>query len=475
MYWLAFGFSQLLCAGLAGWWFESWNAVLLGALLGAWLWWLLYAWQGRAFFQWSKNPHSAPPRFIGIWSHLEYFARKQQLKYQKKLHTMERELHDLQSALQASPNGVLLVDENWRIVWLNKVASEHFGLDPGRDIGHGLTNLVRSPDFGSYCAVGNFSHPLEMQGRGQDAMTPDKPQLSIVISEYGDGNKLLLSRDITILQKNESMRRDFVANVSHEIRTPLTIFSGFVETLQTLPLTPAEQTHYLNLMQQQTGRMLLLVQDLLTLSRLEAGPMPSLNEYVNIHTLLVRCSEEANGLSSALAPDTNEAVHRITVQWVDANGQALTVPIAAAGAHGAKAVPEPHRLGRILAVEQELHSAVANIVSNAVRYTPAGGSIEVQWRWAADGSARFIVRDSGPGIAPEHIPRLTERFYRVDKSRSRETGGTGLGLAIVKHIIQRHGGKLRVESELGKGSVFSLEFPASRLQTPEVLEAETKR
>lgn len=480
MYWLAFGFSQLFFAIVAGWLADSWSAALLGALAGAWAWWLLYAWQGMRFFRWAKYANTPPPFLLGIWSHLEYFWRRQQRKQQKALRVLEQDLQDLQSALQASPNGVLLVDELWRIVWLNQMAEEHFGLDARRDIGHILTNLVRSPDFCNYCTVADFSHPLEVQGRGSNAMSVDKPQLSVVVNEYGDGKKLLLSRDITILQKNESMRRDFVANVSHEIRTPLTIFAGFVETLQNLPLGRDEQLHYLGMMQQQTARMQLLVQDLLTLSRLEASPVPGLHEFINIHTLLVRCHDEAHALSSALAPDSSKAVHQISVCWVDAQGLQIAIPVPADTLLCEKVdgeVARPQCMGRVLAADQELHSAVANIVTNAVRYTPAGGRIQVQWRWQADGSAHFSVRDSGPGIAPEHIPRLTERFYRVDRSRSRETGGTGLGLAIVKHVIQRHAGQLLVESELGKGSVFTLVLPAARLQTPQALaeEAERKR
>lgn len=472
MYWLAFGFSQLLCAIGAGWIFGSWHATLLGALAGAWIWWLIYAWQGHMFFLWSKQATTRPPMFIGIWSHLEYFWRRQQRKNQRNLLTLQREFDGLQQAIHASPNGVLLVDDAWRIVWFNQVAGEHFGLNPEHDIGQVLTNIVRSPDFSNFCAVGDFSHSLEMEGRSKDIFASGGVPISVFISEYGDGQKLLTSRDITLMQKNDAMRRDFVANVSHEIRTPLTILAGFVETLQTLSVSQDERQRYLGLMHQQTERMQFLVQDLLTLSRLEASPLPSLNEYVYLHTLLVRCRDEAMGLSVALAPDMNEPVHQIEVICIQADDSVLTLPLSSDQIDSLMdetGVEAAAVLGRISAAERELHSAVANLIANAIRYTPAGGRICITWRWLEDGSASFSVQDSGPGIAAEHIPRLTERFYRVDRSRSRETGGTGLGLAIVKHVTQRHGGILLIESEIGKGSSFTITLPASRLQTAQAI------
>lgn len=468
MYWLAFGILQALAGAVAGWWFQSWTAALAAALAAAWLWWLVDVWQGVRFFRWVKHWGLQRSFFFGIWAHMQFFWQRQARKSQKVQRTLEKELADLQAALHASPTGVLLVDEAWQIVWFNSVAAEHFGLRAPADVGQTLTNLVRSPDFNNYCEVGNFTMPLEMQGRGSHALMRERPQLSLVVKEYGDGQRLLLSQDISLLQKNDAMRRDFVANVSHEIRTPLTIFAGFVETLQTLPLSPDEQKRYLDMMAQQTGRMQVLVQDLLTLSRLEASPVPGLQEAIDVRTLLQRCRDEAVGLSAALAPDANEAVHRITVLYAQAGQKAE--PLLPDDAEKQEGEGGAISLGQVLAAEKELLSAVTNLVSNAVRYTPAGGAIELAWRWQADGSARFSVRDTGPGIAAEHVPRLTERFYRVDRSRSRETGGTGLGLAIVKHVIQRHGGRLQVESTLGKGSTFTLELPAVRLRTAEALE-----
>ena len=273
-----------------------------------------------------------------------------------------------------------------------------------------------------------------MDGRSPSISQARK--LSIQLLPYGEGQQLLLSRDITDLTLADSMRRDFVANVSHEIRTPLTVLAGFVETLQSLPLDPEQQQHYLDLMAVQANRMQTLVSDLLTLSRLEGSPPPSVSEQVALAPLMAQIEADARALS-ALQGSTGEPVHDL-----------VFVP-----------TPAWHLLG----ARSELQSALSNLVSNAVRYTPAGGRIEVAWRVLGN-EVLFTVRDTGPGIAPEHLPRLSERFYRVDRSRSRETGGTGLGLAITKHVVQRHGGELRIESQLGVGSTFMLLFPTQRVQ-----------
>jgi len=233
------------------------------------------------------------------------------------------------------------------------------------------------------------------------------------------------------------MRRDFVANVSHEIRTPLTVLSGFVETLQTLELDPAQTSRYLDLMSQQARRMQTLVDDLLILSRLEGTPLPGVNEWVSAQSLVTAIREEGLALSTALNSGQGTQ-HQFTF---DADYS-----------------------GDLACAERELQSALSNLMSNAIRYTPAGGMIGVSCRLQADGRLCFSVSDTGPGIAPEHISRLTERFYRVDQSRSRDTGGTGLGLAIVKHVVQRHGATLDISSALGKGSRFSITLPAARVR-----------
>ena len=268
--------------------------------------------------------------------------------------------------------------------------------------------------------------------------TPSRPvELSVQLHPYGEGRLLLLSRDVTALQQAETMRRDFVANVSHEIRTPLTVLSGFVETLQTLPLNEEERVRYLDLMALQAERMQTLVSDLLTLSRLEGSPPPGGSEWIQLAGLMGELELEGQSLSAALhgSPDCS---HQL--------------------------VFESATFAELAGARNELRSAMSNLVGNAIRYTAAGGEIRVRCDRLPDGKGVLSVTDSGPGIAQEHIPRLTERFYRVDRSRSRDTGGTGLGLAIVKHVAQRHGAELHIESKLGVGSTFSMVFPASRLK-----------
>jgi two-component system phosphate regulon sensor histidine kinase PhoR len=344
-------------------------------------------------------------------------------------------LQDFLSALQASPNGVVLLDSRGGIEWCNKMAASHFGLDLLRDIQQTIGNLVRDPGFVAYLASRNFEQELLMPGRDS---SPNRPiRLSVQLYPYGGGRLLLLSRDVTAVEQAEAMRRDFVANVSHEIRTPLTVLAGFVETLQTLNLSAEERDHYLDLMAQQSTRMQSLVHDLLTLSRLEGSPVPGVEVWNSVSTLMGQLKQDAQALTQVIGGNLAQ-VHdvKFSCQFE----------------------------GQVAGVVQELHSAMGNLVSNAIRYTPSVGQIEVSFRPLANGQAVFEVTDSGPGIAPEHIPRLTERFYRVDRSRSRETGGTGLGLAIVKHVVQRHEAVLDIQSKLGQGSRFRITFPAHRLR-----------
>ena len=334
-------------------------------------------------------------------------------------------------ALQTE-NAVILLDEFGRIEWSNQAASDHLGIDPRRDVRQYVRNLVRSPAFAAYVAKGDFSEAVLIEGpnASPDALS----EISIQMHPYGDARHLLLSNDVTALKRAESMRRDFVANVSHEIRTPLTVIRGFVETLQSLQLSEVEQRHYLELMGQQAARMDTLVVDLLTLSKLEGSPLPNVGEWLDAEELCSRVVSDARALSAVMG----EGEQNVTM------------------------TPLPGY--RISGLRSELLSAMGNLLSNAVRYTPVGGDIQAGWQLMPDGGLAFVVRDTGGGIAPEHLPRLTERFYRVDRSRSRETGGTGLGLAIVKHVAQRHGGELRIESTLGKGSEFVIQLPARRVK-----------
>jgi two-component system phosphate regulon sensor histidine kinase PhoR len=329
----------------------------------------------------------------------------------------------------------VLLDSHGRIEWSNLTAANQLGFDPQRDVGQYVRNLVRQPEFSQYLKHKDFEREVQIEGPG--ARAGQSTQISVQIHPYGKKRKLMLTRDVTAVQLAEAMRRDFVANVSHEIRTPLTVLSGFVETMQNVPLEDADRQRYLGLMSQQAQRMQTLVSDLLTLSRLEGSPAPGQGEWMPMQELLRHVLQEARGLSHAIA----QPVHVIE-----------TMANADAWVSGSKS---------------ELLSAMSNLLSNAVRYTPGGGRIEAGWCVNDDGSATFLVTDAGPGIAAEHLPRLTERFYRVDRSRSRETGGTGLGLAIVKHVVQRHGGGFDVQSVVGQGSAFSLTLPALRVRQRE--------
>lgn len=428
--------SQALGAALGGWRAGAWGA-LAGACVGTWLWLAWDAWRGARVLAWLRQGDAATaPRLRGLWGEVADRARRLLRQGQQREAASQAQLHGILAALQASPNGVTLLDAQGRIEWCNRIAQEHFGLDAERDALQSIGNLVRDPAFSAYCAARDFSHDVVLPGRHSTDSHPVR--VSAQLHPYGEGRLLLLSRDITALEQAEAMRRDFVANVSHEIRTPLTVLMGFVETLQTLPLPDDERQRYLGLMAQQATRMHHLVQDLLTLSRLEGSPLPDMHEWTDVAPLLARCEQEARALSHALNEGAGRAAQRIVFPLAEVLRSA----------------------GQVAGSPQELHSALANLVNNAVRYTPAGGRIEVQWQPLAGGGARLAVADSGPGIAPEHLPRITERFYRVDRSRSRDTGGTGLGLAIVKHVLQRHGAQLQISSVPGHGSVFAVEFPA---------------
>jgi two-component system phosphate regulon sensor histidine kinase PhoR len=279
----------------------------------------------------------------------------------------------------------------------------------------------------AYLQVGDFDKAVQIPD------PPGRRSLSVQVRTYGDDQKLVLSQDITERERSEAMRRDFVANVSHEIRTPLTVLAGFIETMTNLQLTEVERRRVLVLMTQQADRMSALVGDLLTLAQLEGSPHPAADQWVAMQPLLSQVEVEARQLS--------------------AGRHTLTFPAQVAM--------------QVAGAQSELLSAITNLVSNAVRYTPQGGRIDVGWDVMADGSGVVTVADTGPGIAREHLPRLTERFYRVEGSRSRDTGGTGLGLAIVKHVVQRHGGELDIRSEPGKGSCFRLVLPAARVRGTE--------
>ena len=436
------GFSACLVAGGAlGFWAAAKDGLALGLVLAGFFWLAIDSFYLARFLNWlraaqtdesSSTALSVPAQFRGLWGVAADRIRRVAFRQDRLLQDSQARLDEFLSAMQVSPSGVVLLDAQNRIEWCNQMASQHFGFDSRRDVLQHISNLVRVPDFKTYLTGNDFSHDVVIPG---SASTPGRPvKLSVHMHAYGNDRKLLLSRDITALELAEAMRRDFVANVSHEIRTPLTVLSGFIETLQTLPLKPSERERYLSLMGQQSLRMQTLVNDLLTLSRLEGSPQPGSNEWVPVSSIFAQSQQEAQALSKLLSTQTHAIVFENSADC-DVAGE-----------------------------QGELYSALSNLVTNAVRYTPAGGSIEVTWKVLDDGRGEFSVKDSGPGIASEHIARLTERFYRVDRSRSRETGGTGLGLAIVKHVAQRHGAELQIESQLGQGSSFSIRFPSSRIR-----------
>lgn len=433
-------FLGCLSAGaLLGVWLDVYwrsnHGLALGLLIAASLWMVQDLARARSFLAWLRHDLSGEdgPE-AGIWG--RFTSRVRRMLRERERHTQESQarLHDFISALQVSPNGVMLLDGEGRIEWFNQTSAAHFGLDLQRDLMQTIGNLVREPGFAAYLAKGDFGSSLTMPGRDSN---PSRPvTLSVQLHPYGDGRKLLLSRDVTILEQAEAMRRDFVANVSHEIRTPLTVLGGFVETLQTLRLDESERQQYLALMAQQADRMQTLVSDLLTLSKLEGSAPPGVHAHVSVPALMRQLENDALSLSRVMG-ESGGTDHQFVFNCVFE--------------------------GFLAGAASELLSAMSNLVSNAVRYTPVGGHITVNVRQRADGCVVFSVADTGPGIAAEHLGRLTERFYRVDRSRSRETGGTGLGLAIVKHVAQRHGAILAIESTVGRGSVFSLVFPAQRV------------
>ncbi|MDD5058724.1 MAG: phosphate regulon sensor histidine kinase PhoR [Sideroxydans sp.] len=388
----------------------------------------------RAFFHlrnlaalenWLAAPEKQPvPDGSGLWEDAFSQLNKMTQRYRKECEFNSRALQQMEQATSALPEGVAILDEADHIEWCNLLAENHFGLDCERDIGQQITYLARQPEFVNYLATRNFSEPLVLRDKRREGLV-----LSVKLIAYGNNKRLLISRDITQLERIEHMRRDFVANVSHELRTPLTVVNGFVETLHDMPNLENDMARRaLQLMGEQTHRMKSLVDDLLTLSRLENDQNPLREEAVEIRSLMEEVFRQGQLLS--------DGKHLLQLR-VESNAN-------------------------LLGCREELRSAFTNLLTNAIRYTPQHGEITLRWT-EREGQPAFAVQDSGIGIAAQHIPRLTERFYRVDRSRSRETGGTGLGLAIVKHIAMRHQAKLEVTSEEGKGSTFALLFPVKRI------------
>jgi two-component system, OmpR family, phosphate regulon sensor histidine kinase PhoR len=382
--------------------------------------------QLRALYLWlTLNPNEEPPAARGMWGELLdrlYRYQKSQRITQGRLRAT---LARIQESSEAMRDSVVMLDRHGDLEWWNSAATDMLGLQTAHDRGQHITNLLRDPGFISYFNARHYSEPLTLT-----SPIDERRILQYQITLYGDDERLVMARDITRLHQLEQMRRDFVANVSHELRTPLTVLSGYLETYGDLAeQLPPRLGKGINQMQEQTQRMQNLVNDLLLLSRLEIDQGGKDHHPLPLAPLLQSVCDDALALSHQR--------HTISVELESEEG--------------------------LIGSEEELRSAVSNLAFNAVRYTPTGSHITLRWKVSASGDGCIEVEDNGEGIDPVHIPRLTERFYRVDKGRSTATGGTGLGLAIVKHILLRHDAQLKIESHPGKGALFRCVFPAKRL------------
>lgn len=406
--------------------FFSFHSAYFIGFLGLIIYSFFQSWyQYRLLSNIQRDDLIGKKRGFGIWQDIYWQLEKKSKIWRQEVLQSEIQYDKFIQAIQASPNGLIMLDEADQIEWCNKICKDHFRLDPSKDAGQPVTFLLRNPQFIHYMQEADFTKPLHLDFMGEQGSL----MLMLQVFPYGDNRKLLLSQDITILKKNESMRQDFVANVSHELRTPLTVVSGFLETLKEFQFSEEDRKRFIELMYAQTSRMMTLVEELLILTRLDNSPLTTKTTTISVEEIFEKLLIDARSLSL--------------------------------GKHKINAVLT-HRQN-ILGSESEILSAFGNLIVNAIRYTPEGGSIQFEWVSDEEDGAVFNVIDTGIGIASEHLPRITERFYRIDKSRSRDTGGTGLGLAIVKHVALRHNATLNIESKLGVGSIFSIHFPKDRL------------
>jgi len=412
--------SLFVAAGVI-WWMGGLVAGLVAALLGMIVVLVSQLRYLQQLGHWLDDPQSGKlPDGWGAWT--DVFARLYRLRREDERHQSELAewLARFRQAMSLLPEGVAIMDDVLFLEWCNPAAERHLGLTLERDKGLRVTNLVRHPDFIDYIILGRYEQPLTLSFRGR--------KIECRIIPFENRRQILVTHDATDTERIEAMRRDFIANASHELRTPLTVIVGFLEIAMSDPcMDAATRQAHLKLMTEQGGRMQRLIEDMLTLSRLESDEFPLRRERVDIAGLVDSVAAEARALSGGR--------HEIAVS-----------------------VDGPDVMGSV----EELRSAFANLASNAVRYSPEGGRIELAWKRGED-DLQFSVTDSGIGIDPQHISRLTERFYRVDKSRSRETQGTGLGLAIVKHVLLRHGGRVKICSKPGEGSTFTASLPNTSL------------
>ncbi|SDS97876.1 PAS/PAC sensor signal transduction histidine kinase [Halopseudomonas litoralis] len=392
--------------------------------LSGYLIWMLR--QLQRFQLWLQaHPSDPPPEAPGLWGEIFDGIYRMQRRDKRLRARMQSVIERIQSSTAALSDGVVMIDKDGHLEWWNHAAEDLLGLRAPDDSGQHVHNLLRDPRFIDYFDQGSYREPLDIP-----SPVNISTWLQYNITRYGNGERLLLVRDVTRLHNLEQMRKDFVANVSHELRTPLTVVVGYLETM--IDSDDGSNSRWqrpLHQMQQQARRMQSLLNDLLMLSRLETAEATTEEKPVDIALMLPGIRKDALALSG-------DRQHEITIE------NATQV--------------------RLTGLEMELRSAISNLVYNAVKYTQDGGSIQVSWS-QDDRGARFSVTDNGPGISPEHLHRLTERFYRVDSSRNSTTGGTGLGLAIVKHVLMRHEGELQITSTVGKGSTFTCVFPPERL------------
>ncbi|MCO7505039.1 MULTISPECIES: phosphate regulon sensor histidine kinase PhoR [Pseudomonas] len=408
-----------LISGHYGW------SLALG--LGVYLGWTLK--QLLRLHDWLRQhkPDEAPPDGYGLWGEVFDSIYHLQRRDQRVRGRLQAVIDRVQESTAALKDAVIMLDSDGNLEWWNRAAETLLGLKTPQDSGQPVTNLVRHPRFKEYFEQENYLEPLEIP-----SPISDRLRIQLHITRYGNNEHLMLVRDVTRIHQLEQMRKDFVANVSHELRTPLTVIAGYLETLlDNVEEVNPRWVRALTQMQQQGVRMQTLLNDLLLLAKLEATDYPSDNQPVAIDSLL----QSIKGDAQALSGQRNQ---RITLD------------------------AEPGV--RLKGSEAELRSAFSNLVFNAVKYTQDEGQIRIRW-WADAQGAHLSVQDSGIGIDPKHLPRLTERFYRVDSSRNSTTGGTGLGLAIVKHVLLRHRGRLEISSVPGHGSTFTCHFAPVQVAT----------
>ncbi|MDH4568190.1 phosphate regulon sensor histidine kinase PhoR [Pseudomonas sp. BN414] len=393
--------------------------------LGAYLGWTLA--QLLRLYKWLKEhkPDEPPPDGYGLWGEVFDSIYHLQRRDQRVRGRLQAVIDRVQESTAALKDAVVMLDSDGNLDWWNRAAETLLGLKTPQDSGQPATNLIRHPRFKEYFEQGKYNEPLDLPSPVNDRL-----RLQFHITKYGNSEHLMLVRDVTRLHQLEQMRKDFVANVSHELRTPLTVIAGYLETLlDNVEDVNPRWTRALQQMSQQGKRMQNLLNDLLLLAKLEATDYPSDNQPVAVDLMLLQIKADAVALSG-------NRHHRVNLE-ADHNY-------------------------KLRGSEAELRSAFSNLVFNAVKYTPDEGEIRIRW-WGDEAGAHLSVQDSGIGIETKHLPRLTERFYRVDSSRNSSTGGTGLGLAIVKHVLIRHRGRLDISSVLNHGSTFTCHFPSSQV------------